>query len=106
MLELLLRAEQLPAAAALAARHPGLRIVLCHLGISAERLRTAVGHAVEVFGAGRVMFGSDWPVSARFAGYREVVERTDAALPRLTDAERREFWADTAARLYELPSRG
>ncbi|MEI3847710.1 MULTISPECIES: amidohydrolase family protein [unclassified Microbacterium] len=141
VLELLLRAEQLPAAAALAARHPGLRIVLCHLGIGGddpgddwrsalaafaeqpataakvsglvrsgpaetERLRAAVGHAVDVFGAGRVMFGSDWPVSARFAGYREIVERTDAALPRLTDAERREFWADTAARVYELPSRG
>lgn len=35
-LELLIRPEQLPAAAALSRRHPGTAIVLCHLGLGAR----------------------------------------------------------------------
>ncbi|MFE5408278.1 amidohydrolase family protein [Microbacterium sp. NPDC056569] len=136
-LELLIRSEQLPAAAALAARHAALPIVVCHLALSGEapeadwraglaafacrpnamakvsglvrggdgddtRVRTAVAHALDTLGPERLMFGSDWPVSTRFARYTEVVERTSAALPALGADEATAFWAGTAQRCYAV----
>ncbi|WP_395244197.1 amidohydrolase family protein [Agromyces sp. MMS24-K17] len=137
VLELLIRAEQLPAAAALARRHPELAVVVCHLAIGgdapdpawrraigafaaepnasakvsglvrdepgdAARVRAIVHHAVDAFGADRLLFGSDWPISARFADYDVVVRRTAAALPDLDDAARAAFWSGTATRRYAL----
>ena len=131
VLELLIRPEQLPAAAALARRHPATTVVLCHLGLGygdpspawstgltvfaaepnahakfsgllspvrtddelARIARTAFAH----FGADRLMFGSDWPMSARTHAYPEVVCAVRRALPA---AESHAFWAGTADRLY------
>ncbi|MFK4789151.1 amidohydrolase family protein [Microbacterium sp. ZW T5_56] len=133
VLELLLRPEQLPAATALAARHPALRTVLCHLGLGFaepdvnwyraladfaslpaahakvsgvihhsepnERLRRIVAHARESFGARRLLFGSDWPMSARVAPHETIVALTAAAWGEdATDAD--DFWGATARRLY------
>lgn len=69
-------------------------------GADAERVRVVVRDAVELLGADRLMFGSDWPVSTRTCGYRETVARTRAALPPLTDAESAWFWGGLARRLY------
>lgn len=141
VLELLIRREQLPAAAALARRHPDLSIVVCHLAIGGDlpdrawrraidalaaqpntaakvsglvrepsdgaddaRVREIVHHAFDAFGADRLLFGSDWPISARFADYADVVRRTADALPALSDAERAAFWTGTATRRYALAS--
>ena len=65
-------------------------------------MRTALAHAFEMLGPERLMFGSDWPVSTRFAGYGEVLERTAAALPALGADESQEFWAGTAQRCYAV----
>jgi L-fuconolactonase len=135
VVEFLVRAEQLPAVAAVAARHPGTPIVLCHLGLGSgepgpawadalaalaaqprvaakasgivtaggdARLRRALRVAVDAFGAGRLLFGSDWPMSARVAPYAEVVARTAAALPPLGAAGDAAFWGGTARALYAL----
>lgn len=137
VLELLIRSEQLPAAAALAARHPALPVVLCHLALNGDapdaewrtglaafarrpnarakvsglvrggegddiRVRTAVAHAFETLGPDRLMFGSDWPISARFAGYAEVLDRTADALPTLGAREWHGFWEGTAERCYAV----
>lgn len=146
VLEFLVRAEQLPAVAALAARHPRTRIVLCHLGLGAgepdaewaEGLRALAAHenaaakvsgvvraeppgaastrdelgeprlgralavAVDAFGAHRLLFGSDWPMSERVAPYAEIVTRTAAALPVLGAAGEAAFWGATARELYRL----
>jgi len=66
------------------------------------RLRRAVGVAFDAFGAGRLLFGSDWPMSARVAPYEVVVARTAAALPPLGDAAQAAFWGGTARELYRL----
>lgn len=135
VLELLLRPEQLPAATALAARHPTLRTVLCHLGLGFaepdaswhrelayyasqpnshakvsglirhaapdERLRRIVTHARESFGDHRLLFGSDWPMSARVAPHETIVELTAAAWGEdAADAD--DFWGATARRLYSF----
>jgi L-fuconolactonase len=134
LLELLIRPEQMPAAASLAARHPELAIVVCHLGLGAQDPGTAwrdalaslasrpnvnaklsgvhsagrtagslasiASTAFDTFGADRLMFGSDWPMSARFAPYPEVVDRTADALPELDARASETFWNGTATRLY------
>lgn len=137
VLELLIRPAQLPAAAALARRHPRLSIVICHLGLGAAdpsrdwrrgidalaaaanvsakvsglatdrpgdgaRLADVIGVAVAAFGPDRLMFGTDWPMSARALPYREVISRTAAALPPLDPAASRQFWGGNARRLYGL----
>ncbi|MGW8566966.1 amidohydrolase family protein [Isoptericola sp. NPDC055881] len=135
VLETLVRPAQLPAVAALAARHPALDVVVCHLGLGAgapdgawhdglaalaahprahaklsgllttapdddARLAVAVGAAVALLGPERLLFGSDWPMSARVALYDEVVHRTARALPPLSGAGEDALWSGTARRLY------
>lgn len=68
----------------------------------AARLARAVATAVDAYGPERLMFGSDWPISAKVAPYPQVVARTAAALPVLTATEAAAFWGGTAARLYRL----
>ena len=55
--------------------------------------------AFALFGAERLMFGSDWPLSARVCAYPELVARVCHAVP---DAAGPEFWHGTAERLYGL----
>ena len=135
VLETLVRPEQLPAVAVLAGRHPGLDVVVCHLGLgagdpdaswrdalaavaarprahaklsglhttaphAAARVAVAARAAVDLLGPERLLFGSDWPMSARVAPYAQVVERTAAALPVLDGAAATAVWSGTAARLY------
>ena len=64
--------------------------------------RRVVGAAFAAFGAGRLMFGSDWPMSVRRCGYDDVVAATREALPALDAAEAAAFWYGTATRLYAL----
>lgn len=68
----------------------------------AARVAAAVRAAVDRLGPERLLYGSDWPMSARVAPYAEVVERTAAALPPLDDAGATAVWSGTAARLYGL----
>ncbi|SIO28829.1 amidohydrolase family protein [Agromyces cerinus] len=138
VLELLIRPEQLGSVRSLAARHPGLVIVVCHLGLGGgepdgawrEALRSLTPHdsvlakvsgihrgdaapdlartrmiastALDALGAERLMFGSDWPMSARVAPYREIVARTASALPPLDSGAADAFWSGTASRAYAL----
>ncbi|WP_344247158.1 amidohydrolase family protein [Isoptericola hypogeus] len=66
----------------------------------AARVAAAVRAAVDAFGAERLLFGSDWPMSARVAPYAEIVDRTARALPALDDAGTTAMWSRTADRLY------
>lgn len=66
------------------------------------RIAQVVATAVDAFGLERLMFGSDWPISAKVAPYPQIVARTAAALPALTATEAAAFWGGTAARLYRL----
>ena len=59
---------------------------------------------LELFGPGRLMFGSDWPVCTLAASYAEVLDVARAALTGCTAAERDEVLAGTARRFYSLRS--
>jgi L-fuconolactonase len=140
--DLVVRADQLPGAAAAAAAVPHGRFVLDHLGkppIKAGELagwraslaglaarpnacaklsglvteadwarwtpadlRPYVLTAVELFGPGRLMFGSDWPVCLLAASYRQVVDALAEAIADLSAAERAGIWGGNAARWYRL----
>jgi L-fuconolactonase len=57
---------------------------------------------IDAFGAGRLMFGSDWPVCLLASDYPGVVELAETLVAGLSAAERAEVFATTAARVYKL----
>ena len=57
---------------------------------------------VECFGSERVMYGSDWPVLTVAGTYCDWYGFTDRFTAGWSAAERRRFYADTAARVYGL----
>jgi L-fuconolactonase len=61
-----------------------------------------VRHALDVFGADRLMIGSDWPVCTVAASYADVWALASALTEGLTDAERAAVRGGTAARVYRL----
>jgi L-fucono-1,5-lactonase len=73
-------------------------------GWTAGDLRPAVEIAFERFGADRLMFGSDWPVSIVGGGYERVFEATLELLADRTPAEREAVLGGTAARVYGIPT--
>lgn len=134
-------------AARFLARHPGIPVVIGHLGSPAPAdlregaaacweglealadleqayikismlsyadenwrqgtvVREAVHRVLDLFGAGRCMFASNypvekkagWPVPALYAGFRELAAHLD-------DTGRQRLFADTARRAYRVPGR-
>lgn len=73
---------------------------------SAAALERYVDHALDCFGAGRLMFGGDWPI-ARLAGeYADVVRETERLLDGLPAPEQAAIWGGTAQSFYGLRLRG
>lgn len=72
----------------------------------ANSLRPWILHALDAFGADRLMYGTDWPVltlAGDTALWRSVV---DAALEEESDATRAAVFEGTARRVYRLGERG
>jgi L-fuconolactonase len=72
-------------------------------GWSAADLQPYVDHAVEVFGADRLMFGGDWPVLLLAGTYAQVVDATREVTAAYGPDAAREIMGDTAQRFYGLP---
>lgn len=135
--------RHLEVAAEVARRHPGLRLVIDHLGhppigaserqpwwdliervaeaplVSAKvsGLYATVGgmgewttesiapffdRAMEVFGAERLMYGGDWPISELAGGYDRVWTGISPLFEVLSPAERERVLGGTAAEVYRL----
>ena len=58
--------------------------------------------ALDAFGAERILFGSDWPVSTRAASYRQVLDVALRACAALSPDERFAVLAGNARRVYRL----
>jgi len=69
-------------------------------GWTIAELRPYVDHLAEIFGASRLIWGSDWPVCTLAADYRQWHETAHALFSELTDAERSAVFGGNAARLY------
>jgi 2-keto-4-pentenoate hydratase/2-oxohepta-3-ene-1,7-dioic acid hydratase in catechol pathway len=69
-----------------------------------ELQRRYLDCALELFGARRLMFGSDWPVCSLVASYAvttQIIERWSA---KLSSEERDWIFGNTAAHIYEIGS--
>ncbi|ACQ81614.1 amidohydrolase 2 [Beutenbergia cavernae DSM 12333] len=71
-------------------------------GWSTADLRPAVVHALDTFGPGRLVFGSDWPVVNLAGGYARWVLAYDELTAELTEDERAAIDRATAERVYRL----
>ncbi len=69
---------------------------------TAERIRPVVQFALERFGTGRLMWGSDWPVCLLAADYRTTHQTVTAALGPLSAADRAALFGGNAVRFYGL----
>jgi L-fuconolactonase len=71
-------------------------------GWDAADIRPFIEFAVELFGAGRLLFGSDWPVSELAGGYQKVWKELSAVFDTLSGDERDAILGGTARRCYGL----
>jgi L-fuconolactonase len=71
---------------------------------TAEDIRPVVEFALELFGAGRLMFGSDWPVAELGGGYVKVWTELSKIFDELSGPERDAVLGGTASRYYGLTS--
>ena len=69
---------------------------------TADQVKPFVAHAIECFGFGRSMYGSDWPVSALTHQYGQWVELVDAVVAGATKTEKHQLYCATAQRIYRL----
>ncbi|MFE7859163.1 amidohydrolase family protein [Streptomyces sp. NPDC057403] len=67
-----------------------------------DDLRPYADTALEAFGPGRLMFGSDWPVCTLAAPYGDVMEAARQLLAALGESERTQILEGTATRVYRL----
>ncbi|SDL13936.1 amidohydrolase family protein [Aliiruegeria lutimaris] len=71
-------------------------------GWTVDRLRPYAEHVISVFGAERVMWGSDWPVCrlrTEYAGWRAAAVALTADLP---DMDKARIFGGTAVEFYRL----
>jgi L-fuconolactonase len=90
------------------ARLPGMHVKLSGLateagpGWTAATLRSVVETVLELFGPGRTMWGSDWPVLNLVGGYAQWVRASDELLAGLSPSELQAVTAGCARRFYRL----
>lgn len=65
-------------------------------------LHPFVDRALELFGADRMMFGSDYPVCLLAATYEQVLESFQEILKDLNETERDKIFSTNAAKFYRL----
>jgi len=91
------------------ARYPNMHCKLSGLVTEANwnswqpnDLRPYVDLALELFGADRMMFGSDYPVCLLAASYDRVLDAFQEILKDLSNADREKIFSTNAAKFYRL----
>ncbi|PWV97761.1 putative TIM-barrel fold metal-dependent hydrolase [Hoeflea marina] len=95
-------------ALALFAGAPNTLIKISGIGVPGsawpvEANRPVVLDAIELFGTGRAMFASNFPVDSLVATYREIYSGFDRITGSLTASEREDLFWRTAAEVYRVP---
>lgn len=86
-----------------AAKISGLNTATAKRHWCAADLEPAIEVALEAFGPGRLLCGSDWPVLLLNGDYPQVWRETRHILSACTESERSQVLTGTATRLYSLP---
>jgi L-fucono-1,5-lactonase len=83
------------------AQEPGVAVKLSGVtgGLSTQDASEVFGLALDLYGPGRLLFGSDWPVCTLRTSRAETVRRTTALLPA---AAHNDVFRGTAQRIYRL----
>jgi L-fuconolactonase len=68
-----------------------------------DGLRPIVSHAVDVFGAERLMYGGDWPMSLIAGGYTRVWQALRSLIGELGETAERRILSETAQAFYDIP---
>ena len=71
-------------------------------GWTQEDMTPYIQHVLGMFGADRLMFGSDWPVSTQATTYERWVETVRSILANLPDEQAEFVFGETAIRFYDL----
>lgn len=94
---------------AIAAQYPNVYAKVSGLNTAADWDRWTAGdikpyidYAMDVFGAERLMYGSDWPVANLAGDYCKVWNETNRAIADYSQADREAILGGTAARFYNL----
>jgi len=74
--------------------------------LTADGVRPAWEAALELFGPGRLMWGSDWPMTLLTDGYAGTWAVMAALIGELTADEQGTILSGTAARVYRLTEGG
>jgi len=69
---------------------------------TAADLRPYVDHLLATFGAGRLLFGGDWPVSTLATDYPRWVTAVETLLAGVPAEGQQRIWSKNAARVYRL----
>jgi predicted TIM-barrel fold metal-dependent hydrolase len=69
---------------------------------TATSIRPFIEEALDSYGPGRCVFGSNFPVDRLYSGYGQLLDALRLALAGLSPAEQRQVLHDTAARTYRL----
>ena len=69
---------------------------------SAQAIEPFVERALDVFGAPRLMYGGDWPISLAAGGYDDVFTGLMETVAHLDEHEREQILSGTARRCYRL----
>lgn len=69
-------------------------------GFNAEAIREAVEVALDCFGAERLMYGGDWPMTVAGHGYTQNLQAIASLVAELSRAEQESIWSGTARRVY------
>ena len=69
---------------------------------SADTIRPATDHILDIFGPTRLMFGSDWPVLNLASDYADWVKLAEELTTGLSAADKISLWGETASRFYQL----
>jgi L-fuconolactonase len=75
-------------------------------GWTLDEIRPAWTVALEAFGPGRLLFGTDWPVCRLVSTYGEVVAASRSLVAELTSSEQDRVLGGTAAEVYRLDASG
>jgi predicted TIM-barrel fold metal-dependent hydrolase len=86
---------------------PNVSVKLSGLGTfarecSVELWKPVVEETLALFGAGRCLFGSNYPIEKLWTSYGRIIEVMHECTAALTAPERRAVFHDTAARVYRL----
>ena len=89
------------------ARHPNVVCKLSGLGTfihrnEAAHIREIVAASVGLFGAGRCLFGSNFPIEKLWTSYADLIAAYRAAIEELPVSDQRAILHDTAANIYRI----